>query len=1456
MKNKILNRNFQLGLLGFLLLFFVAEVLLAGESFDADYLAKIKRPIAPVIRKTPPPPEPDFIPSQSDRVLKYEPGVVLVKWESDSKKSSILGEIRSKFSDLQTKDLFAVSEKTAKSDKQTKLRKKYGLDRIQVLNSNGIKQKVLNVNTEKLRKEKEVQLPQIPEFDRKDFVVSQDRNIKNLIVSQFVVDDVSFMMTGDGEVYDTETLKLLELTPGAELNKLLEPDSDDAYFPRMWDLNERQVNYPVEDLNMDGDFTDNQENAWSVAGSDISIEDLSGGEGVVVAILDSGVDFTHEDLQGKAWVNPGEFSNNHIDDDANGYINDINGYNFTDNNNDISDYLGHGTHIAGTIAASVNNNIGIAGIAPDVKIMALRVLPDAYDDKVVEAIEYAVDNGAKVMNLSFSRSGRSSIVEDAINYAADSNVAIVVSSSNDGYLARKKYPANIKSAITVGASNSVNEKARFSNYGPEIDVVAPGVSILSLLAVNSKHAEEGLNHIYENNYYISSGTSMSVPHVVGAAASIFANNPGFTVEQVNQALRISADDLDKNGFDENTGYGKINLGRALSFDSVPEALWYEPVNYQKINGVFPISGKVWAQDLEVWTIKYKPADNSDAQWQDVWQETGRERQFNQNIDGSLGEFWTTFLPDGEIYLKLEVTDKNGVIASDIIKVEVDNIYFSSPDPDLFHVFGKEDIVFEGHVEGMGRGEYELSYQQESCDIADESCWKRIKKMRIPTSRGLYDGELGVWQYRYSVTGSPFKRKGEYRVRLKGSFYDTYESSDYMTIIVDDDIKEGWPVKVPRYIIYNKNVCTSSSCYALGDELAYQPSLIPTTVGDLDSDGDKEIAVVIKGDSDVLEAYYEGSIFVYDHNGQILPGWPYKFEFEVEDGSATIFYYLDSQDPIFYDLDNDGVKEIFIYTRMYRTRGGPGFQVWAFDIGGNPLDDPRFPIDLFDNNFDSNRETAMTRLVMDDIDGDLSPEFIFYNNIGAFSVVNINGEFLPGWPKYLESDPLRLDEYKVYLSPAIGDLDGDGFKDIIATLDREDENTRYWWQLFAFSGRDGSELWHRESHNDVRVSVSPILADLNKDGKLEVLAGDSLFGRADKYLYVFNGEDGSDFDGWPFSLELNGLIRDICALSVGNLDDDSELEIVINGYDSIMIMDHNGVLKSNGFRTITNNSERSNSLDTPIITDIDGDFSPDILIGSMLYMFAYDGNLNKLLQYQISPLEYAQYTGKFWKSSALTFPKLVDIDKDLLLELVFSNSWTKDGPNGKDYIIVYDLETSISDFFERDEEETGSREEEVGVRDAEIIDHYTDDQSHFDFGEVGDFFDTDDEDDSSDSGSEWEYELPFEHWPMFNHDLQHTNRYEEPSGVLPETEEARGERGARIKGKIKEWRNRIEAVFGGEALPEDFEEIFDGGSLKALESRLREIMSSDGSLSENEQILIDEVIGEAVEVGLFEMTTER
>jgi subtilisin family serine protease len=408
--------------------------------------------------------------------------------------------------------------------------------------------------------------------------------------------------------------------------------------------------------------------------------DTNTGEGIIVAVVDTGIDYNHPDIAANVWMNTGEIPGNGIDDDHNGFIDDVRGWDFVgptisnpqQSNNPI-DHNGHGTHVSGTIAAIGNNGVGVIGVAWHAQVMAVKGLDDqgeGLDSTLAPAILYAANNGADVINASWGGPGTSQTIAEAVNFAYNLGAVFVAAAGNDSGDALNFQPASLWNAITVAASDPNDVLAPFSNFGSKIDVTAPGVDILSLQAAGTAFGTAVPAPPGTGTYTRASGTSMAAPHVSGLAALILSQNPNYSNEDVRQVLRVSATDLGTPGFDLSYGYGRINASAALGVTSVLEAKISSPIGGALVQSLLTITGVAQGSGFSNYTLEYG-AGALPTTWTKI--QTG-----NAPVMGTLGQIDTKFLADGVDVLRLTAVNNSGQSFVDRVQVLVHNVFIQTP----------------------------------------------------------------------------------------------------------------------------------------------------------------------------------------------------------------------------------------------------------------------------------------------------------------------------------------------------------------------------------------------------------------------------------------------------------------------------------------------------------------------------------------------------------------------------------------------------------------------------------------------------------------------------------------------------------------------------------------------------------------------------------------------------------
>ncbi len=287
------------------------------------------------------------------------------------------------------------------------------------------------------------------------------------------------------------------------------------------------------------------EDAWDII--------LGGSNAIVLAVADSGHNFSHEDVNdGAVWINHDEIPNNGIDDDNNGFIDDWRGWDFMNRDNSPNASSSHGTHVAGIAAARIDNLKGIAGIAGNVKIMPLQVFQGSRGtwEAIELAIIYATDNGAHVVNYSGGGGGGAQGLSRAVQYAWDNGVTVVAAAGNNNS-STPFYPAAYPPVLAISGTDRNDRRYSGSNFGNWIDVAAPAVSVYSCLWPGT------------NTYGNKTGTSMARPHAAGLVALMYSINPRLTPADVRQRLRDNAVDLGAPGFDPQFGWGRIDAAATM-----------------------------------------------------------------------------------------------------------------------------------------------------------------------------------------------------------------------------------------------------------------------------------------------------------------------------------------------------------------------------------------------------------------------------------------------------------------------------------------------------------------------------------------------------------------------------------------------------------------------------------------------------------------------------------------------------------------------------------------------------------------------------------------------------------------------------------------------------------------------------------------------------------------------------
>ena len=890
----------------------------------------------------------------------------------------------------------------------------------------------------------------------------------------------------------------------------------------------------------------------------------TGSKSIIVAVIDTGIDYLHDDLKDNLWVNAREVPFNGIDEDGNGFVDDVHGYDFVWNDSDPFDDNQHGTHVAGTIGAKGNNGVGTVGVCWNVSLMALKTFDENGNATVADAIAaitYAVENGARIINASWTLEERSRALEEAAQFAADAGVLIVAAAGNN-HTDAPYYPAAFESVVAVAATDARDVRADFSNFGPHVDVAAPGANILSTLP--------------ENSYGLLSGTSMAAPHVAGVAALVLSRFPMYSRQELFDILVNSVDAM---AFDAPMGNGRINVAKAIQMD--------QPLPTARISVAETVSGFVDVRGTAAGTFFAGYSLNigsgrSPSTWIPI------SSSLTSVTTGALGRFDSAIVPDGDAVVQLVVSNLNGAAAVAIAPVRVFNGLISFPLSADVLAPGRYPI--RGTVHGAGKT-YEISYGAGF----QPTSWTKIAN----GGSGKMEAVLGEWDASQLANGF-------YTLRMDVSKGGVRSQFTAPLIYIDDKIKPGWPV----YLETDRD-------FPATEWRNVRPA-------DLDGNGVAELVVVDAGtrnrkqqlkvfgfngselwardlghdippdhpaignvDGDeTQEIFVDGTngIVAFRNEGSLLAGWP------VETGFAN-------HAKVLADVDGDGAPELIAYAQEYAaTRALESRELFVFKSDGTLLRKWTLPWCGFTN------DVQKIHPAVANLDDDAGLEIIVPSGCSellAFDVENAE----PKWQATVAG--------KLLSSPVIGDVDGNGSVDIVVAAAAVNPGGAAGVYLFD---RFGQRRLGWPVLEEFSFVTSPALGDLDQDGRLEIiLVDDATFAQ----MHVLQW-DGFEAEGWPQKLFQKTSAR--VGISVADINADQKPEIITStpGFPGITLVEPNpeyiggiiardfsgNVVSLNGSNLVkslpfeSSGSARWSKSAPAVIGDFDGNGVLDIVVASI------------------------------------------------------------------------------------------------------------------------------------------------------------------------------------------------------------------------------------------------------------------
>jgi|GEM_PF-1179811 len=979
--------------------------------------------------------------------------------------------------------------------------------------------------------------------------------------------------------------------------------------------------------------------------------DLSQGENIVVAVVDTGVDYNHPDLDANIWMNPDEIPGNGIDDDNNGFIDDVRGWDFVGasylnahEDNDPMDGYGHGSHCAGTIAAVGNNTIGVIGVVPLAKIMAVKGLDDkgtGEDISLAKALIYAADNEARVISNSWGGEGESGIITDAVKYAYNLGCVVVAAAGNYSTEIRDFFPANIKEVIAVSAFDQQDKKCSFSNYGLKIDLAAPGGGINNELGGGSNDINNILSTMNDNSalgigyrafkvspgYFRLAGTSMACPHAAGVAALILAKHPKFSNEEVKQVLRVSADDVDTPGWDVNSGYGRVNAYKAAQVDSACIAFLSYPVSEAAVKGIVDILGVAKGTNFKRYWLEYGRGITP-ASWTTVGTAV-----YSPVTNGTLISWDTTYLNDGQYSLRLNVEDAQGKISQDRVVSGIDNFNTEIKIPEDYEVLRLGDnLSIQGNAWAEGLQEYLVEYSPDN-----GTSWNLIK--RNPAS--VVNGVLAAWD-----TSTLPNTAKEYKLKLTVRGPHLEEKKE-ITVYLDPTLHIGWPKNVTR-LAETQGIVINNPLVGWG----FNPA-----VADLNADGKKELLAIVPSS-------FISKVLVFNSEGALLK-------------CIDVPCKINTRIPTIADIDNDGLNEILVYgLKTPKEDWNKQWEHWIFAYKFDGSQAKGWPVNL--TRTDSSGFDSRSIVSVKDINLDGNPEVILLYTDGyhydeihpetsiyhyRLYIFNNEGKILPGWPKDLFNKNCQSDGRYTDYSVFLGNFDDDAELEVGIGMAHPDA------QAFVSNNKDGIIYlfnwdgsivagWPVELIDYEITNPTVVTGDINNDGDIELVSNahrlvSSSF-NINRRLFCFD-KNGQILSGWPNPD--NVYVYEFCP-AIGDIDQDEDLEILsLNQVYVNSFWHHNGQKVENRiFYGYCNGDSVA-----PVIADIDGDGNMDwldaIYAGRDTHIYNYNLGQQKVL---------ANFPKRMNYTGGTPFLTLCDLDGDGKMEVAAKSAayiylWDLDGP---------------------------------------------------------------------------------------------------------------------------------------------------------------------------------------------------
>ena len=822
-----------------------------------------------------------------------------------------------------------------------------------------------------------------------------------------------------------------------------------------------------------------------------------GDSAVLIGVIDTGLDFLHPDLQTSYKINYGEYGNgkesNGIDDDDNGFIDDYRGWDFTDEpltgdprrgdyltpDNDPTDdnKNSHGTAVTGIINAAMNNNTGIASVAPGCKVLVMRAFDaEGYgeEDDVANAILYGIYEGVRIFNFSFGDYVFSNLLRDVIKFAHSQNVTIICSAGNDGR-DRLHYPSAYDEVVSVGASDLSDAKASFSSYGETVDIFAPGLQNLTTMRVGKGSSQ------YNNDYDKINGTSFAAPIVSGIAALLLSVNPSLTNEEIRGIL-VSTTSLMQNQSSWNhlNASGRVNALNALQNFQNPSIVRihspFQDYSFDKDNVPFIVSA---ASPLFLSYSLYYGVGEKPSEWISLIQ-----NRTSQVLEDSVYNWNTSGLPDTSYTLRLAINSNSGrtiehrmIIFKDKNPPEIIDVAFGNLiDKNSY----SQLVLFATNKRTLGK----IFYKRKD---VNEPYQYILADLGTPNIGFVADAHFGLLSGNDLITNQEYEfyleatslngkstvlndtafhfyiqnpintygyNKKNYTLNYSQSSRTVYDvNGNGKTDLLLNEIKRNLKMNVYEF--------SNGEFIKISDD-NWSDFKIARDIGDVNNNGKADI------------------LFSKERNG-------FLYEASAVNGMPDQLIWSDSAEGNFWsgriaDTDNDGKKEILGFgrsgLRILENNGGNTFtQISSLEYSGFDSVANSQNILVEDFNSDGKNEIVFTNLYYETPASPL-PKIALsvYTNVSDNNYQRI---FLDSIDRFIKGDNI-----------VSGDFDGDGKPDFALGVVSKDGDLIQYYSMYAYTFKSGnvielmdiSDIYNYKSYTETSTKS----ADIDNDGKSEVL----------------------------------------------------------------------------------------------------------------------------------------------------------------------------------------------------------------------------------------------------------------------------------------------------------------------------------------------------------------------------------